>query len=119
MLLVLFNAQPVIFLMEKFVNLFLKTVLQVNSTMLKLVNALLAHIHAHNVNLLTTSVPLVHQASLLVPTNVLNQTVVDQENSELHQVHAQLVLKNVLIVLVPLIVLPVLMVIFTTELIVF
>lgn len=95
-LLALPNAQSVILSMEKSVNLFHKTAHQDNSTMLKLVSALHALIHVPNVNTHPTIVQLVHQDSLLLPTSVLKPTVVELENSELNQVHAQIALKNVL-----------------------
>ena len=119
MLLVLPNAQSVTLLMEKSVNLFHKTAHQDNSTMLKLVSALHAHIHVPNVNTHPTIVQLAHQDSLLLPTSVLKPTAVELENSELNQVHAQIVHKNVLIVSVPLNVPLVLLDTFTTELTVF
>ena len=119
MLLVLLNAQSVILLMEQSVNLFHKTAHQDNSIMLKLVFALLAHILVLNVNMLQTTVQLVHQDLPLLQTSVLKLTVVELENSEHRQDHAQHVHKNVLIVSVPLNVPLALLGIFTTELIVF
>lgn len=115
-LLVLLNAQSVTLLMEKSVNLFHKTVHQDNSTMLRLVSALHAHIHVPNVNTHPTIVQLAHQDSLLIPTSVLKLTVVELENSELNLDHAQIVHKNVLIVSVPLNVPLVLLDTSTTEL---
>lgn len=116
MLLVLLNAQSVILLMEQYVNLFHKTAHQDNSIMLKLVFALLAHILVLNVNMLQIIVQHVHQDSPLHLTNVLKPTAVELVSLELHQDHAQLVHKNVLIVSVPQNVLLVLQDTFTTEL---
>lgn len=95
-LLVLLNAQSVTLLMEKSVNLFHKTVHQDNSTMLRLVSALHAHIHVPNVNTHPTIVQLAHQDSLLIPISVLKPTAVELESSELNLDHAQIVHKNVL-----------------------
>jgi hypothetical protein len=69
--------------------------------MLKMVFVLLVHIHAHNVNTLLLIALHAHLDLLLLQTNVAKKTVVEQENTELHQDHVQLAQQNVSTVSVP------------------
>lgn len=69
--------------------------------MLKTVFVLLAHIRAHNVNTLLLIALHAHLDLLLPQINAVKQTVVEQENTELHQDHVQLVQQNVSTVSVP------------------
>lgn len=101
MLLVLFNAIQDIFLVDQFVNYLFKLAHLDNSIMLKTVFVLLAHIRAHNVNTLLLIALHAHLDLLLPQINAVKQTVVEQENTELHQDHVQLVQQNVLTVSVP------------------
>lgn len=88
MLLVLFNVQSVILLMEQFVNLSHKTAHQDNFIMLKLVSVLLVLILVLNVNTLQIIVQLVHQVLHLLLINVLKPIAVELESSEIQQDHA-------------------------------
>jgi len=101
MLLVLFNVIQDIFLADQFVNYLFKLAHLDNSIMLKTVFVLLAHIRAHNVNTLLLIALHAHLDLLLPQINAVKQTVVEQENTELHQDHVQLVQQNVSTVSVP------------------
>lgn len=96
MLHVLLNAQLDMSKMLKSVNLYHKIVLQLNSIMLKLEFALLVPTHVLNASMLTTIVQLVLLDSHLYPVNVLNLTLVELESTEILQVHVELALLSVL-----------------------